>query len=205
MRADIRFWTAMALIAICGFWVTRGFSIVHFSLATTNIDVFENLAEVIKPWTATPEVASTALQVQLKEEVNISDPKATKRRRETFASILSIRPSFSLGWLSLSGLQRVTHQSMEQGLGSLKLSVLTGPNEGYVMAERGIFGVSIWDNLPPDLKRRVVSDLAAGEITESGKFQAVFSAQPMKVQNEVREALLATGLSPQELKQRLGI
>ena len=28
---------------------------------------------------------------------------------------------------------------MEQVLGSLELSVLTGPNEGYVMAERGIF------------------------------------------------------------------
>jgi hypothetical protein len=33
MRADIRFWTAIFLIGICGFSVTRGWSIVHFSLA----------------------------------------------------------------------------------------------------------------------------------------------------------------------------
>ena len=48
---------------------------------------------------------------------------------------------------------------MEQVLGSLKLSVLTGPNEGYVMAERGIFGVSLWESLSPDLKSRAAIDL----------------------------------------------
>ena len=202
MRADIRFWTAIAFIGICGFSITRGWSIVHFSLATANIDVFENLAEVFNPWTAVPEVASAALQAELKEEINISDPKAANGRRETFSSILSIRPSSSLGWMSLSGLQWVTHQPMERVLGSLRLSMLTGPNEGYAMTERGIFGVSLWESLSPDLKRRVVLDLAGAEMNE--KFRTVLSAQPAKVRNELREALLATGLSPKEIEQRLG-
>ena len=52
MRADIRFWTAIFLIGVCGFSVTRGWSIVHFSLAAAEIDVFENLAEFINPWAA---------------------------------------------------------------------------------------------------------------------------------------------------------
>ena len=50
------------------------------------------------------------------------------------SSILSIEPLSSLDWLSLSGMQLVTDQPMEQVLGSLELSMLTGPNEGYVMA-----------------------------------------------------------------------
>ena len=54
---------------------------------------------------------------------------------------------------------------MEQVFGSLELSMVTGPNEGYVLAERGIYGVSLWERLSPDLKRRVAIDLAAGEIT----------------------------------------
>ena len=54
-----------------------------------------------------------------------------------------------------------TSQS-ERVLGSLRLSMLTGPNEGYAMTERGIFGVSLWESLAPDLKRRVVLDLAGG-------------------------------------------
>ena len=66
---------------------------------------------------------------------------------------------------------------MEQVLGSLELSMLTGPNEGYVMAERGIFGVSLWESLSPDLKRRVAIDLARAEMDqENEKFRAVLSA-----------------------------
>ena len=85
---------------------------------------------------------------------------------------------------------------------SLKLSALTGPNEGYVMTERGIFGVSQWDNLSPDLKRQVVIDIAGAEMNE--KFRTILSAQPTKVRNELREALLATGISPKETERRLG-
>ena len=202
MRAGIRFWTAIAFIGICGFSVTRGWSIVHFSLATANIDVFENLAEVINPWTAVPEVASAALQAELREEINISDPKAANGRRETFSSILSIKPTSSFGWLSLSGLRWATHQPMQQVLGSLKLSMLTGPNEGYVMAERGIIGASLWDNLSPDLKREVINDLAKAEMNQ--KFLTMLSMQPERVRNELREALLSTGLSPKEIERQLG-
>ena len=95
---------------------------------------------------------------------------------------------------------------MERVLGSLKLSMLTGPNEGYAMAERGIFGVSLWESLSPDLKRGVVSDLARAEMEtkEKEKFRAVLSGQAVGVRNELREALLATGLSPKEVEQRLG-
>ena len=202
MRAGIRSWTAIALIGICGFSVTRGYSIVHFSLATANIEVFENWTEVFNPWTAVPEVASAALQAELNEEINISDPKAANDRRETFSSIVSIRPSSSLSWLSLSGLQWVTHRPIAQVLGSLRLSMLTGPNEGYVMAERAIFAVSLWESLSPDLKRQVVIDLARAEVNE--KFRTALSAQPIEVRNELREALLAIGLSPKEIDQRLG-
>ena len=48
---------------------------------------------------------------------------------------------------------------MEQVFDSLELSVLTGPNEGYIMAERAIFALSLWERLPPDLKSRVATDL----------------------------------------------
>jgi hypothetical protein len=202
MRTGIHFWTAIACIGICGFSITRGWSIVHFSLATANIDVFEDVAEVFNPWTAVPEVASAALQAELKEEINISDPKAAKCRQETFSSILSLKPASSLDWLLLSGLQWVAHQPIEQVLGSLKLSMLTGPNEGYVMAERGIFGVSLWESLSPDLKRRIAIDIARAEMTE--KFRTVLSAQSLNVRNELRDALLATGLSSKETEQRLG-
>jgi hypothetical protein len=169
-----------------------------------NIRSSEARAEIVHTWTTVPGVASAALQSQLKEKIDASDLRAANSRREALAAILSIKPLSSTDWLSLSGLQLVTDQPMDQVFGSLMLSTMTGPNEGYVMAERGMFGVSLWEDLPPDLKRRVIIDLAAGDVPEYGKFRAVLSAKSQAVQNELRAAILATGLSTKEVELRLG-
>lgn len=204
MRADIRLWTAIALIGICGFSVTRGWVIVHFSFAMANPDSSEKRDEIINSWSSVPEVASAALQAELREKIDISDQKAANSRREALSSILSIKPLSSVDWLSLSGWQLVTDQPMEQVFESLELSMVTGPNEGYVKAERGIFGVSLWLRLSADLKRRVATDLAAGEIIGNEKLRAALSAQPARVRNELQAAMLGTGLSPNEVERRLG-
>ena len=211
MRTDIRLWTAIAIIGICGVAVAQGWRIVHFSLAMANIELSEKRSEIIYTWRAVPGLASTALQADLSEQINPSDLIAATRRREVLSALLSIKPLSSMGWLSLSGMQRVTDQPMKDVVGSLKLSMLTGPNEAYVMTERGVFGVSLWESLSPDLKSRVAADLAPmlfprtpAEGAVSEKFRAVLSTKPERVRNEVRDALVATGLSPKEIEQRLG-
>jgi len=212
MRPDIRLYTAIAVIGICGFSVAQGWSIVRFSFATGNIDSSEKRAEIVSRWTEVPGLASTALQAELKENFNPSDEMAAIRRRAVLSAILSIKPLSSRDWLALSGMQLITDQPIEEVLGSLNLSMLTGPNEGYVMAERGIFGVTLWERLSPDLKGRVAMDLAPvmfprtwAEKEESAKFRTVLSAKPERVRKELREALLATGFSPKEIEQqRLG-
>jgi hypothetical protein len=205
MRADIRLLTAIALIGICGFSVTRGWSIVHFSLATANVDSSEKRDEIINTWNSVPDVASAALRSELTEKIDSSDPKAANSRREALSSILAIEPLSSIDWLSLSGVQLVTDQPMDQVFDSLELSVMTGPNEGYVKSQRAIYGISLWERLSPDLKRRVATDLAKGEIPESEKFRAFVAAQPERVRNELRQALVATGLSPNEIEKRSGL
>jgi hypothetical protein len=177
---------------------------VHFSFAMANPDSSEKRDEIINSWSSVPEVASAALQAELGEKIDISDQKAANSRREALSSILSIKPLSSVDWLSLSGWQLVTDQPMEQVFGSLELSMVTGPNEGYVKAERGIFGVSLWLRLSADLKRRVATDLAAGEIIGNEKLRAALSAQPARVRNELQAAMLGTGLSPNEVERRLG-
>ena len=205
LLAHIRWFTAIAVIGICGFSIAQGFRIVHFSLATVNIDSSEQRAEIINAWSSAPDVASTALQAALKDKINVSDPAAANSRREALASILSIKPLSSVDWLSLSKMQLVTDQPMEQVSRSLELSMLTGPNEGYVTVERGIFGVSVWEDLSPYLRKLVATDLATGEINDEKiqQFQAVLFTKPQRVRKELREALLASGLSLKEIEQRL--
>ena len=105
----------------------------------------------------------------------------------------------------------MTHQPVEDVFSSLELSMLTGPNEGYVMGERAVFAVSLWESLPADLKRRAASDVAGmmfprtpkeGEML--GKIQAVLATQPESVRNELREAVVASGVSPEAIEKGLG-
>src|SRR6516165_5471941 len=204
MIRTIRLLTAIALIVMSGVAVAQGWTIVRFFLASTNIISAEKRARVGDASRATSGIISTALKDELADETNRSDIIAPYHRRELLSSILSIEPLSSMDWLSRSRMELMTHQSMDDVFGSLELSMLTGPNEGYVMAERRYFGVSLWDRLPPDLKRRVANDLAASEIPYSQELRALMSEQPEQVRNELREALFTSGLSPQEIEKRVG-
>ena len=72
------------------------------------------------------------------------------------------------------------------------------------MTERAMFGISLWEDLTPDLRRHVINDLAAGEIPESSKIRAVFAGKSRAVRDELRTSLLATGLSTKQVDARLG-
>ena len=211
MRGDLRLLTAVVLIGICGLSVARGLGIAHFSLATASIDSPERRADIVNRFSSAPDVASRALQVDLANPIDPSDQKRANRRRQTLTALVSIKPMSSYDWLLLSGLQFVTDQPMEQVFDSLELSMLTGPHEGYVMGERAVFALSLWERLPADLKRHVAIDVAAMMLPRTpaegemlGKIQAVLPAQPDRVRNEIREAVVATGVSPEEIKKGLG-
>ena len=79
------------------------------------------------------------------------------------------------------------------------------------MGERAVFALSLWNKLPADLKRHEAIDVAAmmfprtpaeGEML--GRIRTAFAAQPDRVRNELREALVATGVSSREIETRLG-
>jgi hypothetical protein len=211
MRTDLRLLTAVVMIGICGISVARGLGIVHFSLAKANVDSSEKRAEMVKTWGSAADVASSALRADLGYRIDPSDRKAADRRRKTLTALVLIRPMSSYDWLSLSGLQLITDQPMEQVFASLELSMLTGPNEGHVMGERAVFALSLWERLPADLKIHAAADVAAmmltrtpAEAAEVGRFRAVLATEPDWVRNELREALVATGASPREIEKHLG-
>ena len=205
MPAGIRLLTAIVVIGICGFAAARGFSLVRFSLAMENIDSSQQRTEILDSWSSAPDVASRALQGDLTRPIDPSDQKAADRRRQVLLAIASIKPLSPANWLSLSGLQLITDQPMDQVFDSLELSMLTGPNEGYLMEDRGIYGVSLWERLSPDLKRRVAADLTVSRDSTNDRLRTYVSGQPEQVRNELREALIATGLSPKEIEKQLGL
>jgi hypothetical protein len=207
----MRLLTTIALIVIGGVAIAQGWGIVRFFLASTNIVSAEKRARTADAWRATSGTISTALNDELADEATRADIIAAYRQRELLSAILSIKPLSSGDWLALSKAELMTHQPMEDVFGSLELSTLTGPNEGYIMGERAAFAVSLWESLPADLKRHAASDVAAmmfprtpaeGEML--GKIRTVLAALPDAQRNELREGVVASGVSPEEIKKGLG-
>jgi hypothetical protein len=205
MRFDARFWTAIVVIGFCGLAVARGRSILHFSVAVAAVEPSEKRGETAGQWTGVSGIASTALKIELEDKFDPADWKASNKRRDDASALLAVKPVSAADWLSLSRLELLTAQPRAQILASLLLSWVTGPNEGYVMVERGSFGLSLWEVLSPDLRSRVVADLARAEISEDGKFRLILATKPEAVQKEIRTALMAVGLSPKEVERRLGL
>jgi len=194
---------AIALIGVCGFATARGWSIIRFSLVMLDKSS-ENRDERVRAWTTVPGVAWTAWQAVLTSTINPPDLAAANIRRDGLSVALSVRPLSSLDWLQLSGMQLATDQPIGKVLETLTLSVLTGPNERDVMAERGIFGLSLWDSLSPNLKDRAVADLAAGTMSSDRarwELRAVLSTELESVRNELRARLVAAGVSLKDLEQ----
>jgi hypothetical protein len=193
---SVRFVTAIAVIAACGFAAVSGWHIMCFSLIAMDKSL-ENREERVHAWTAVPGVAAAAWKIVL------PDLKATDSLRDGLSAVLSIKPLSSPDWLSFAGLQLSTNQPIEAVVESFELSLLTGPNEGEVMAKRGIFGVSVWDALPAHLKDRTVRDLVVGTISSAratSKLGTALSAELERVRSELRTRLLAEGLPPKDLK-----
>jgi hypothetical protein len=212
MRATIRLLTTIALVVIGGMAVAQGWGIVRFFLASTNIVSAEKRARIADAWRATSGITSTALNDELADETNQSDMITAYRQRELLSAILAIKPLSSGDWLALSKAELMTHQPIEDVFASLELSMLTGPNEGYVMGERAVFALPLWERIPANLKRHAATDVTAmmlprtpAEAEVLGKIRAVLAAQPDVVRNEIREAVIASGVAPEEIEKGLGL
>src|SRR5262249_23591815 len=144
IRVPIRLLTGIALTVMSGVSVAQGWKIARFFLASTNIVSSEKRARIPDTWRAIFGITLTALEDELADETNQSDMIAPYRRRDLLSAILSIKPLSSMHWLSLSRAELMTHRPLDDVFASLELSMLTGPNEGYVMQERQVFGVSLW-------------------------------------------------------------
>jgi hypothetical protein len=202
MRAQIRFCTAIVVIGICGFAAVWGWNIAHFSLAMMNDDPAKKRAEA-GAWAGVAGIAANARQAEMMDKIDPSDLTAANEGLETLSAFLSVKPLSSYHWLLLASMEFATAQRMDDVLDALTLSALTGPNEDYIMVQRAIFGLSVWEELPADLKKRVVADLSAEKITDNPNFRGVVSGRPQEVRNELRTALLAEGLPPKDV-ERLG-
>jgi hypothetical protein len=208
-RSMWRLLTSVALIGLCGFTAVRGWSITEFAETRGRV-ASEGQVNHVNHWINVPGLADAALETSLAQLASASDIDGTRKRAEALATVLSLRPLSSENWLSLAGTWLVTDRPYGQVLVAIQMSSVTGPNEGAIMWQRGVFGLLQWDSLPPDARMQTIRDLAGSILglsvddVEIGVTKAVLSTKSAETRSQITDLLKVEGTSEIQLT-RMGL
>jgi hypothetical protein len=210
LRQSVRLLTACAVIGLCAFALVRGVGIAQFADARAHAGAPDARAEAVRAWIDVPGVAALARQAMLTGGVDPRDSESVRKREAALTAVLAARPLSSEDWLSLAGARLVAREPYDKVLAALAMSSVTGPNEGNVMFRRGTFGLVQWEILPADVRRRVITDLAAPTLTgivldvEAKVARDVLSVKDVGVRDEIAGLLRAEGVLAKDLA-RIGL
>ena len=196
---NIRLLTALAVVGFCAWPVWQGFNLIRYAMA-------DSRPEAVRPWVNVPGLSFAARENTLTSVDDSSDDATVRKRRDELAEILAIRPLSSRYWLKLAEARVDAHEALAKALDALELSEVTGPNEGYMITQRGLFGIWQWEVLPPEVQRRTIADLVARQVSDAklAWLRRTLSEKTEQVRQEIRSALQAQGFSKSNF-DRIGL
>jgi hypothetical protein len=208
-RSGLRWLTCFAIIALCGFAVVRGWSLTQFSEQRARILSNPSTVGHVGRWMGVPGLAGAALETALKQEPAASGIDDAQKRVETLAKLLALRPMSAKDWLQLVVMCLIAGEPQKQVLAALLMSSVTGPNEGGIMWQRGVLGLSLWQALPPDARQRTIDDLAGVlRVTpvggrEMSAVKNVLDMKPADTRSAIADLLRTKGVTKADL-DRMG-
>ena len=138
------------------------------------------------------------------------DPETGQQQVAELTALVAARPLSSQVWLSLAVFRLVAHEELARVLAALRLSWLTGPNEGSVLWQRGVFGLALWDFLPASERERTARDLARAMLErlvtdrQTTAIKSIFGTKSMEMRAQIRALLEKRGLETVDLA-RMGL
>jgi hypothetical protein len=203
----IRLPTILVIVALCVTTMSRGWAVVEFGHARAEA---EEAGQALARWKDAPGLGAASLEASLPSMSDATDIAGARDRAEGLAAIAAVHPLSSANWLALAGMRLVTGQPYQQVLEALAMSALTGPNEGAVMLQRGIFGLLQWERLPEDVRRRSATDLAGAilgtNVQDADLLPAknILREKSSQTRQEVGDLLRADGVPASEIG-RIGL
>jgi hypothetical protein len=207
---SVRTLTAIALLALCAFAMSRGWMVARYSIIKAEIAATGASTDSLLAWAAVPGVAAAAREASATRVAGPGDLPGSLKRADELSALLAVRPMSSANWLALAGMRLVTGQPPDKVLAPLVLSEITGPNENSVMIQRGVFGLLQWETLPIDARRRTISDLSgailAGDWTDRERTMVSGTVNPKSSDSvdEISRLLRTEGVTEKELG-RIGL
>jgi hypothetical protein len=138
------------------------------------------------------------------------EPDIGEQQAAELTALVTARPLSSQAWLSLAVFRLVARETPASIVAALQLSWLTGPNEGGVLWQRGVFGLALWDFLPTDARDRTTRDLARAMLErlvadpQITAVKSILEAKSAEVRARIRVMLEKRGLQPADLA-RVGL
>lgn len=206
----MRHFTTALILAGCGVAIVCGWNLVEFSRARVRLAAHAAAADTVRPWIGFPGLTVAALDAALEHKAAATDAADITARARQLGALLAVKPLSPAEWVSLAGLRLVAGEPYQRVLAALDMSRLTGPNEGQVMWERGVFGLLQWDFLSPEGRRRTARDiarpLADGIVTDTGAkiAERVLSTKSVDARAQILRLLRNENVSSAQLA-RLGL
>jgi hypothetical protein len=193
--------TTVIVLSTCALTASQGWEFARFDITRTWIGPDDNRAEALKPWISVPGVAVTARKSSLTLVTENSDILGALKRQDELTELLSVKPLSPDYWLSLARMWIVTEEKPNKVVAALEFSALTGTNESYLMPQRGILGLTEWEALTPEIRRRSATDITTLALTqrERIRLRSILSAKTTEVRQEIRATLQAAGYSSKDL------
>jgi hypothetical protein len=172
----------------------------------TSPEAADSLLESVAAWKDTPGVAArsrgTALEIVLKH------PTSVAAVAHALADLVEASPTSSGAWQALAEIESVRGDDMDHVLDAFRMSALTGSHEGSVMKQRALFGLQHWTELPGRDRDTVVRDLlGSARLPEFGTqdYRKVLATKSEAERDDIRAALMNSGLATRDLLQGLGV
>lgn len=199
----IRWLTAAAIILLCAITAIWGWQVMRFAQART--EAINNPSEAIRlnAWRTVPGLTAEVIETTLRDRsVLLSSPKF---REAQLSALVAIRPMSSRAWFLLARERFELDRPKSAVDAAVMMSWLTGPNEGSVMWQRGVFELVRWRVLADPERRLAAADLAGaigGHTVDTfglNLVKGVLAEETPALRTEVAKALHVAGLSDADL------
>jgi hypothetical protein len=124
--------------------------------------------------------------------------------------IAAASPTSTAAWLSLAETRKALGAPMESVLAAFRMSSLTGSHEGYFMMQRASFGLLHWSELTEEARRIAIRDIVSSvglvaDYHPEGRYRKIIAGKSEIERDNIRAALLASGLATADVLRALGV
>jgi hypothetical protein len=154
----------------------------------------------VSAWTNTTGVAAQARILAF--QIAVATQADTAAIDNVLDEMVKASPTSAAAWQVRAAYQVAHGAPMEYVLAGFRMSALTGSHEGYYMAQRAMFGLQHWSELPEEDRRTVIRDIV-GSASEFGpdRYRNVVAAKSEPERDEIRAAVIASGRASKTLLQ----